>query len=170
MKIDILGVKIDKITIDEIAKKIEEFINFGAGHYIITANPEMIVAAEKDIKLREIINNANLVIPDGFGLLLASRFLLRPEKLSERIAGIDLVYKIAKILAENPVKRKVFFLGAREGVGKAAAEKLKKIFSKLEICGTFSGDAGEKGDRIAISIINQAKPDVLLVAYGVPKQ
>jgi N-acetylglucosaminyldiphosphoundecaprenol N-acetyl-beta-D-mannosaminyltransferase len=170
MKVDILGIKIDKITNSELAEKLEEFMNSGVEHYIITANPEIIVEAQKDIKFHEIINNADLTIPDGFGLLLASRFLSGLEKLSERITGVDLVYKTAKILAENPVKRKVFFLGAREGAAKAAAEKLKKIFSGLEFAGTFSGDGNEKGDRVAVSIINQAKPDILFVAYGAPKQ
>jgi len=181
MRVDILNIKIDNFTGREVTEKIEEFLNSSASHYVITANPEMVVAAEKDNEFRKIINNADLVIPDGFGLILASRFLAGPEKLSERITGVDLVYKIAKILAENSIKRKVFFLGAKEGVAKAAAEKLKKVFPGLEICGTFSGDAGEKGsprfdnqveagDRIAVSIVNQAKPDVLFIAYGAPKQ
>lgn len=170
MRVDILNIKIDNLTGREAMKKAEELLNSSSGHYIVTANPEMIVAAQKDDEFRKIINNADLTLPDGFGLLLASRFLPGPEKLSGRVTGVDLVYKIAKIIAEYPVKRKIFFLGAREGVAKAAAEKLKKIFTGLEICGTFSGDAGEKGDRIAISIINQAKPDVLFIAYGAPKQ
>lgn len=170
MRIDILGVKIDKISGSEAMEKIEYFLNSSAGHYIVTANPEMIVAAQKDENLRQIINNADLAIPDGIGLIFASKITCRENSLKERFSGIDLIYKITRHF-DNPAKKnRIFFLGAKGETGKIAAAKLKKNFPNFEIAGFFSGDANEKGDRIAISIINQASPDILFVAYGAPKQ
>lgn len=181
MKIDILGIKIDKIEDKDIIGKIYEFLNSEKGHYIITANAEMIVEAQKDKEFRDIINTADLVLPDGSGPVFASRIVSPKNKLNKWIAGVDLVYKILKNLNDLDSRKKVFFLGAKEGVAKSAAQRLKKLFPKLEIAGIFSGDAAEKGlprfdnqveagDRVAVSIINQTKPDILFVAYGAPKQ
>lgn len=169
-KINILGVKIDKISGNEAMQKIEGFLHSDKNHYIVTANSEIIVKAQKDREFFEIINSADLVLSDGSGPIFASKFFSSKEKLTERIAGIDLVYKIAQSLNDSVIKHRIFFLGAKEGVAKLTAEKLKKLFPNLEIAGTFSGSPDEKADRIAVSIINQAKPDILFVAYGAPKQ
>lgn len=170
MKIDILGIKIDKINNTEIMKKIGDFLNSDNGHYLITANPEIAVYAQKDPEFRDIINNADLVVPDGIGLVYASKIVSRIEKLHERTQGIDLIYKIAKKFNNPAQKIRIFFLGARGESAKLAAQKIKKNFPNIEIAGFFGGDASEEGDRVTISIINKAKPDILFVAYGAPRQ
>ncbi len=164
---DILGVKIDKITARETIERIGQFLNSNTSHYIVTANPEMIVAAQKDAEFREIINNADLVVPDGFGLILASKIIHRKNSLNKRISGIDLIDEIVKNFGRD---YKIFLLGGKEGVAKVAAEKLKEKFPEIKIAGTFSGDAAEAGDSPAVSVINQAKLDILFVAFGAPKQ
>lgn len=169
-KIDILGIEVDKITPSELNTKISEFLYSEKGHCIVTANPEIIVHAQKDDEFRDIINKADLVIPDGSGLILASKILSPGNKLTERIHGIDLVYRIARIFEILSEKNRIFFLGARGENAKLAAQKIKKNFPNIEIAGTFSGEAGEEGDRVTVSIINQVKPDILFVAYGAPKQ
>lgn len=169
-KINILGIKIDKIADTQTINHIESFLNSNNGHYIITANPEIAVCAQKDHEFREIINNADLVLPDGIGLLFASKLVSRKENLNERIQGIDLIYKIAKHF-DNPAKKiRIFFLGSRGEGAKLAAQKIKKNFPNIEIAGFFGGDADKEGDRIAVSIINQSKPNILFVAYGAPRQ
>ncbi len=165
---DILGVKINKIAIAETLRKIEGFLSSGNTHYIVTVNPEMVVLAQKDPEFKEIINKADLVIPDGIGLVFASNWLRPEDPLTERITGIDLMLKIINKYQNEPVR--FFLLGAKNGIAKLAALKLKKIFPKINIAGVFSGEPGEEGDRIALAIINKAKPDILLVAYGAPKQ
>jgi len=170
MKIDILGVKVDKISGSEAVEKIEGFLNSPAQHYIVTANAEIIVAAQKDKEFLEIVNQADLILADGFGPVLASAIIRKTARLEERVTGVDMIYRIAKHFSDSGLKHKFFLLGAKEGVAKLAAFNLKKIFPNMEIAGTFSGDAGEKGDRIAVSIVNQAKPGILFVAYGAPKQ
>jgi len=169
-KVDILGIKIDKITGREAMEKIDGFLNSESQHYIITANAEIIVAAQKDRKFREIINQADLALPDGFGPILASRIFSKSGGLKERIAGVDLIYRIANNF-NNPIgKKRFFFLGARQEGAKLAAQKIKKNFPHIEIAGFFGGDALEEGDRVAVSIINQARPDILFAAYGAPRQ
>lgn len=170
MKIDILGIKIDKITSAETINRIGSFLNSNNNHYIVTANPEIAVHAHKDREYRDIVNNADLVVPDGIGLLFASKILSRKETLNERTQGIDLIYKIAKNFDNPAQKIKIFFLGSRGEGAKLAAQKIKKNFPNIEISGFFAGDASEEGDRVAVSIINQSKPNILLIAYGAPKQ
>lgn len=169
-KIDILGIKINKITSQNLMAKIQEFLYSGSGHYIVTANAEIIVKARNDQKFADIIKNADLVLPDGSGPVFASWIISPKNKLSEWIAGIDLIYKIANSFDSLAQKNRIFFLGARGENAKLAAKKLKKNFPNIEVAGFFGGEAGKKGDRIAVSIINQAKPDILFVAYGAPNQ
>lgn len=170
MKIDILGIKIDKISVNETIKRIESFLASANGHYIITANPEIAVRAQKDSQFCDIINNADIVVPDGIGLIYASKIVSHEVNLNERIQGIELIYKIANKINNQSQKIRLFFLGARGEGSKLAAQKIKKIFPNIEIAGYFGGDASEEGDRIAISIINQTKPNIIFVAYGAPKQ
>lgn len=170
MQIDILDIKIDRINLKDLMIKISEFLCLKTGHHIVTVNPEMIVLAQKDQTFREIINKADLAVPDGTGLILFSKIISQPNNLNERIQGIDLIYFIAKNFNHSAQKIGFFFLGARGENAKLTAQKIKKKFSNIEIAGFFSGEADEKGDRIAVSIINQTKPNILFVAYGAPKQ
>ncbi len=170
MRIDILGVEVDKISLEDLMIKISEFLYSETGHHIVTANPEIIIEAQEDREYRDIINKADLVIPDGIGLILASKIISPNSSLSERIHGIDLIYRIARIFEIPSEKNRIFFLGARGENAKLASQRIKNIFPNIEIAGTFSGEAGEEGDRVALSIINQANPDILFVAYGAPKQ
>lgn len=167
-KLEILGVKIDKITITETLHKIEVFLSSGNTHYIVTVNPEMVVLAQKDAKFKNIINQADLAVPDGIGLVFASRWLYPKNPLKEKITGIDLMLKIISKQQNNAIK--IFLLGAKNGIAKLTALKLKKIYPKINIVGVFGGEADEKGDRVALALINKAKPDILFVAYGAPKQ
>jgi len=89
VKIDILGAKIDKNTLSETLHNIEGFLNSDKPHYIVTVNPEIVLAAQKDAEFKDMINKADLVVPDGAGLLFASRWLDRKNFLPERITGVD---------------------------------------------------------------------------------
>ena len=99
MKVEILGVKIDNLAMDKALQKIEGFLTDGRQHYIVTPNPEFLVLAQKDEKFRQILNQADLVVPDGVGLIFASWFLGRP--LKQRIAGTDLMEKICQKAAQK---------------------------------------------------------------------
>ncbi|OGZ34688.1 MAG: hypothetical protein A2Y98_02735 [Candidatus Portnoybacteria bacterium RBG_19FT_COMBO_36_7] len=160
----LIGVRIDNVTIEEAFEKIRNFLSDGRQHQIVTVNPEFIVRAQKDDEFKRILNEANLVIPDGMGIIWASRILREP--LKERVAGVDLIKKFKVQSSRPPRKRercgqakfKVFLLGGRNGV----AEKLAAQWS--DVVG-FSEDT----DNALVSI-NQCQPDILLVALGAPKQ
>ncbi len=133
--------------------KIRDFLNDGRQHYIVTPNPDFLVLAQKDEEFREILNKADLSVPDGIGLIFASRFLNNP--LKERVAGVDLVERL-KI---SPVGgEKVFLLGGKNGAARTIAENWDKVI-----------DFTEKLDE-AVNAINHCQPDILLVALGASKQ
>ncbi len=163
MKRIILGVKIDSLSFDDVLRRIDSLIVKRKSSQIVTVNPEFIMTAQKDTKFRQIINSADLAVPDGFGLMLAGKFLSTP--LQERVTGVDLTWAICK-LAEDRGYR-VFFLGGRPGVAKETASRIKKLHPLLKVAGFY---AGNPGDKRTINIIRKTKPDILFVAFGAPKQ
>ncbi len=167
-KVKILGIKIDNVTFLGALKKIESFIQSGKPHQIATVNSEFIMAAQKDSEFKEILNRADLAVPDGTGLIFASGFLYgRKNKLKERVAGIDLVWELAKMAAEN--EWSIYFLGAAPGVAKKTANRLRSIHRNLKIAGTCQGQP-KFSERKVIQDIKKSKADILLVAYSAPKQ
>ena len=195
--IDILGVKINRITMPEVLELCNSFIRSRRVHYIVTPNPEIIIKANTDEEYRTILNNANLALPDGIGVVWAGRvanaetdvknkilkslyyiffaltnllIILFARKrifsvIPERVTGADLVWEIAKLAAERGYT--IYFLGGMPGVAAKTAEKLKFFYPNLKIAGTYAGYPGENSlaDRIRV-----ARPDILFVAFGSPKQ
>ncbi len=167
MKVNILGVLIDNFKKSEVLRTVEQFLFDGRKHYIVTANPEMIVAAQKDEKFLEILNKADLSVPDGFGLILAARYLRRP--LPERITGVDLMLDICQIAEQKNYS--VYLLGGEEGVAQKAADALQKKFLQLKIAGAENGGIiSEHQLAINNQQINFAGSDILFVALGAGKQ
>jgi N-acetylglucosaminyldiphosphoundecaprenol N-acetyl-beta-D-mannosaminyltransferase len=158
-KIRVLGIDIDNITFDEAVKKAEEILAEKVPGLVVTPNPEMIMAAQKDIDLQNIVNTASLAIPDGIGLLIAGSILGR--KFKARIAGIDLMLKLVDIA--NAKGQKIFLFGSAEGVAENAAKVLN-----IDPTNTFQGYS--MNDRLIIDKIKAAKPDILFVGLGSPKQ
>lgn len=151
---DILGVRIDNLSMSEVLQRIEEFLNDGKQHYIVTVNPEFIVEAQKDEEFCNILNGADLAISDGIGVVLVARFL--GERLKERVAGIDLV-KSLKLKVKN---YRIFLLGGRNGVAEKIAKEWPEVVGFCEEI--------ENGEPFVQ--INKVQPDILLVALGAPKQ
>lgn len=163
MKKNILGVKIDSISFADAIRKIDSLICANKPSQIVTVNPEFVMAAQKDREFRKIINQADIAVPDGFGLMIAGKFLSKP--LKERITGVDLTWAICKLAEDRGYS--VFFLGGDAGVAKKTAGRIKKIHPRLKIAGFY---AGKPNDRATINIIKKAKPNILFVAFGAPKQ
>lgn len=163
MKRNILGVKIDSLTFKEAIEKIDSLMVAGKPSQVVTVNPEMVMAAQKDEEFRRIINAADLVVPDGKGIMLACQFLGKP--LRERITGVDLTWAMAKLAEDRGYS--VFFLGGKEEIAKQTARRIKKLHPRLNIAGFF---AGRPDDARIIAMIKRAKPDILFVAFGARKQ
>ncbi|KKQ74670.1 MAG: Glycosyl transferase, WecB/TagA/CpsF family [Berkelbacteria bacterium GW2011_GWB1_38_5] len=163
MKISILDVKIDNLKFPQVMQKITLFLNEKKLHQIVTVNAEFIMAAQKDEEFKKVLNSADLAIPDGSGPQYAAWFL--GQKIGERIPGVDLTWKIAKMASEKGYS--IFLLGAAKGIAEKTAYRLKLVHSDLKIAGTY---AGSPNDKKVFELLKKAKPDVLLVAFGAPRQ
>jgi len=163
----ILGVKVHALTNTQTLALIEQFIAGRKAHQLVTVNPEFVVAAQHDEEFRQIINNAALALPDGVGLLKAARFL-KTTPLPERVAGSDLVIRLAELSHQKGYR--LYFLGAQEGVAEQAASKLKARYPNLQIAGCYAGSPAPAENEPILQRILPTRPDILLVAYGAPKQ
>ncbi|MFH1366652.1 MAG: WecB/TagA/CpsF family glycosyltransferase [Patescibacteria group bacterium] len=168
-KVNILGVEIDSLDEEEISEKLASLLHNGRPHLITTPNPEIILAAGHDPEFKKILNNSDLALPDGFGLMLASCYL--KKRLKRRMAGIDLMLKICRLAAEK--NHSVFLLGGQGRVPEKTAEKLLAKFPNLKIAG-FENGFRSWGWRLPEGKlrekIKRAKPDIIFVAFGAPRQ
>ncbi len=162
----ILGVPVHRITFRQALEDIQRMVEEGERGYIVTANPEIIVRAYRDRAYRRVIRGARQVWPDGVGVLLAARLLGAP--IPERVTGSDGVPLIARRAAREGWR--VYFLGARPGVAEAAARRLQQQYPGLTVVGAEPGDPRAEYDPVIRERINAARPHILFVAYGAPKQ
>ncbi len=162
----ILGVPVDNVTQEEALARIETFIENGRPHQVVTVNPEFVMAAQSDAQFFQVLKEADLSLPDGVGLLWAARFLGTP--LSERLAGVDTVRRIASLAAERGYR--LFLLGAAEGLAEETAMRLEEESPGLKVAGTYAGSPDPKEEEEIVEMIRAARPHVLLVAYGAPQQ
>jgi len=160
---EILSVKIDVLDHDGVISRISGFLAGNRLHQITPVNPEFIMAAQQDAELRNIANNSDLNVPDGVGLQVAAKIL--HIEIGQRITGVDLTLQLAKLGSADG--HSLFLLGAGEGVAAKAADRLKMEHQQLRIAGTYSGSPREEG---IVERINDSGADILLVAFGVPKQ
>jgi len=129
-------------------------------------NAEIVYQAQEDPELLNIINEADLVTPDGIGIVWAGQKLGYP--LRERVTGIDLLYNLCAEAAQEGWK--IYFLGAAPGVAEAAARQLCFTYPGLKICGWHDGYFSDEEVNGIINNIRELQPDLLFVALGAPKQ
>lgn len=166
-RLKILGVPVDAITYDGWMNQIGKWVETSEGaHHVCTVNPEFIIVARRDPIFFNILNRAAICVPDGVGLLWASRRLGAP--LPERVTGSDGLPLIARHAADQGWK--LFFLGAGEGIAERAAGILNAQHPQLIISGSYGGSPDEREEDDIVAMINASGADILLVAYGAPKQ
>lgn len=163
----ILDVKVHALTNASTLALIEAFIASGQPHQLCTVNPEFVVEAQHDEQFRQIINSAALALPDGIGLLKAAHFL-GTTPLPERVPGSDLVVRLAELSHHRGYR--IYFLGAQPGVAEKASAKLKASYPNLQIAGCYAGSPALEENESIIQRIIATRPDILLVAYGAPRQ
>lgn len=166
-KINIMDVPIDVITMEQAVSKVMDFLIEKKCHTVYTPNPEIIMAAQEDPELMNALHRASLIVPDGIGVVLASRLLKGPS-LPERVAGYDLVQNLLKNLANTG--HSVYFLGGAPGVTKEASVLMKRKYRGLKVIGTDHGYFKPEDEHEVIKRIQDANPDFLLVGLGAPKQ
>ncbi len=164
---EILGVRVDDVTYDEAVGIIAEYVVSGRPHHVMTTNTEHTVAAQKDPEFRRILNQAPLAVPDGSGLIFASRLL--GHKIRQHVTGTDLTDRLMALSAQRGFR--VFLLGAAEGVAEEAGRRLVTKYPQLMVAGAYSGSARPEDDDEVVRHVLAAGPiDILLVAYGSPAQ
>lgn len=136
------------------------------GKQVVTPNPEILLEAQKNSKFKEVLNQAELSIPDGTGIILASKF--KKEKLKQRVTGVDLMETVCQKIAKENLK--VFLLGAAPGVAKKTKEVLENKYPGLAISGTYAGSPKKSEESKICEKINQSEAQLLFVAFGAPKQ
>ncbi len=174
-KVNLFGVPIDRISCQNVIERFDKFVSQRKPTFVVTPDTLAILRARKDKKYLDITKKADLVTPDGAGILWATVTLDVP--LIERITGIDLINKICTAAVEKDYK--LYLLGSKNEVIDKAVRNLKDNFPGINIVGYYHGyfdKLAPNGDKIAksekdiIKEIKEKKPDFLLVGLGVPKQ
>ncbi len=164
--VDILGVKVDKLTFNEALDIAENLVQSEGVSAIFTPNPEIIMCAKKDDELKEILNGADLCTADGIGVVYGAKILNDP--VPERVAGFDLTCALLERLARTG--EGVFLFGAKPGVADAAKANLEKKYQGINIAGTRNGYFNTEDEPKIIDEINKSGAKLLLVCLGAPKQ
>jgi N-acetylglucosaminyldiphosphoundecaprenol N-acetyl-beta-D-mannosaminyltransferase len=162
----ILGVPVHDVTTEETLALIGQFMHDGLPHQICTVNPEFIMRAQNDLEFKQILGRSALNLPDGIGVLWAAKRLKHPVR--ERVAGSDLVGQIAD--RAQATGWRIFLLGAAEGVAEQAAIKLRERYPQTNIVGAYAGSPRSEDEADIAARIRSSEADILLVAYGAPKQ
>ena len=169
-KQQLLNILIDNITMDETVSAVDNFIKCDKKAYIVPTNVDMMVKAEKDDYLREIINNADLTVADGKPLIWISK--LQKNELLEKVSGSDLSIELLKLA--NDKKYSIFIIGGKKGVAEKAKTNIYTKYPDIRDIYTYSPDIGfEKNANELIHIndlISEANPDILFACFGCPKQ
>lgn len=166
MKIDILGVGVDAYDKKEALDTLLIFLKEEKNHTVFTPNPEIVIEAEKDKKLMNILNAADMVVADGIGIVWASRFA--QKRLHERVAGFDLLLALFEQIKTEDYS--LYFFGGAPGVAQKAKKIMRRKYKGLKIIGVQDGYFDEEKEKLIIEDIKTKKPDILLVGLGVPKQ
>lgn len=164
-KISILDIPISNITRPDFLNEIYAALEQKQKNiFIVTANPEIIMNAKKLPEYKESILQADYIVPDGSGVMLASNILNQP--LKEKITGYDLLLTFLEYSSKE--NKSVYFFGAKDGIAAAAAEKALQRYPNLSIAGTKHGYSG-LGQNIAEEIA-ATEPDFVFVGLGAPLQ
>ena len=164
--IHVLGVPFDTFTMKEAVERVMEFLSDGGQHIICTPNPEIVMEAQTDKQLMEILKASDLVIPDGIGVVWASKY--SEIKIKERVPGFDLTQNVFEKIKDTDYK--VYFFGGAPGIASTAAKKMMNKYKGLNIVGTRNGYFNKDDEKQIIEEIKKSGADILLVGLGAPKQ
>ena len=164
MRIDVLGVGFDNVTMDEAVERGMDLLHGEGAHYVVTPNPEIVEVCRENSEARAAVNGADLVLPDGVGVVKGAAMLGTP--LKEKTPGIEFAAHLMERMAGEG--RSLYLLGAKPGVAETAAAKLAETYPGLVIAGTHDGYFQE--DAPIVDSIRQSGADVVFVCLGAPKQ
>ncbi len=162
----ILGIPVDRVTLKETLCRIETFIASGKPHLVVTADATAIVIAHSDANFRSLVESADLVTPDGNGILWAGKY--KGHRFAERVSGVDILERLCALSAEKGYR--LYFLGAEPGIADLAARQLQAKYPGCKIVGSHHGYFPSDSDIEVAQKIAMTQPDVLFAAMGMPRQ
>ena len=165
-----MNTEVDNLTMKEALREIDKLVKQNKNAYVVTPNVDHIVQLERGGELREVYEHADLILTDGKPLIWISKWYGTPIK--EKISGSDLFPRLCSMAAKRGYR--MYFLGAAEGVAATAAKNLSRRFPGLQVVGTYSPPFGFEKDEAELEKIKEkiksAKPHILIVGLGCPKQ
>ncbi len=164
MRIDVLGVGFDNVTMEEAVARAVELARSEGTHYVVTPNPEIVEVCRENPEANRAVNGAALVLPDGIGVIKGAAMLGTP--LKERTPGVEFAAALLGRMAEEGLS--LYLLGSKPGVPELAKEKLEERFPGLRVTGTHDGYFKEEGP--VVEDIRRSGADVVFVCLGAPKQ
>lgn len=164
MRVDVLGVGFDNLTLDEAVARGMELVCREGTHYVVTPNPEIVEVCRENPAARDAVNGADLVLPDGVGVVKGAAMLGTP--LKEKTPGIEFAAGLMGKMAQQG--KSLYLLGAKPGVAELAGQRLTQRYPGLRIAGTHDGYFKEDG--LMVEAIRQSGADVVFVCLGAPKQ
>ncbi len=165
-RIKVLDIGFDNVNMKEAVDICKQFIRGDKGNLVVTPNPEIVMKAKEDEEFKKIINEAELVIPDGIGIIKGANILGTP--LKERVAGYDLICNLLEEGKDGTIT--FYFWGSKPGYAEEARKKVEAKYPKIKILGTHTGYFSDEEEASIVEEIKSLKPDVLLVGTGFPKQ
>jgi len=161
----VLGVRVDCLDMEASLDRIEQFVDAGGHHLVATVNPEFVMRARSDQDFARVLESADLCLADGSGVVWAAR--RQGCAMREPVTGVDLIPPLAALCARRGFR--IFLLGAAPGVANDLANRLRVEHPELEV-EAHAGTPDPSADAATLALIRAHKPQVLLVAYGHPKQ
>jgi N-acetylglucosaminyldiphosphoundecaprenol N-acetyl-beta-D-mannosaminyltransferase len=165
-KVPVLGLEVFAGSMEDLARVLRHMIRSGRLHHLVTLNPEIYMRTRHDTPFRQAVLEADLLLPDGIGIVWAGRLL--GSSVAERLAGVDTVEMLCDICAHEQAS--IYLLGAGEGVARRAASTLERRHPGLRVAGAETGDPDPACDESTLLKIQGSRADVLLVAFGAPNQ
>lgn len=166
-KVNILGVKVTKHTIESASDLIVKYIKDGEKRKcVFTPNSEIIMAGYRNSEFAGLLNSADMLLADGIGVVYAAKILKNP--IPERAAGYDTACAALSKMAQYGMS--VYLFGSKPGVAEAAGEEIVRRYPGVKIAGCADGYFDDEKEKQIIADINEKKPDLLFVCLGAPKQ
>jgi N-acetylglucosaminyldiphosphoundecaprenol N-acetyl-beta-D-mannosaminyltransferase len=165
-----LNTYVNNVNMDETIAFIEKMIVSDKKSYIVAINVDVVIKMENEPYLKEIVDNADMVLVDGKPLIWISKWYKSPVKA--KISGSDLVPILCGIAAKKGYS--IFIIGGKDGIAECAKARLENKYSDIKIVGTYAPPFGFENDKAELtrinSMISEAKPDLLFACFGCPKQ
>jgi len=164
--VSIYGIPVSKMNMQQTVEHLTRVVESRTPSQVITANPIMVMAALENPEYMDMMKKAELIVPDGTGLVWAAQYVGTP--VAERVPGIDLMHQLFRVGERKGWK--VYLLGAAPEVVQTAAKRIRELYPRLEIAGVRDGYFREEQDEEVVREVSQSGADILLVARSADKQ